>query len=234
VSRLRAPIALLAAGLAALAAAGCGSRKEPDLVQGKALFVQKCGSCHALSRAGTQGTQGPNLDNAFAQARADGFGADTVRGIVRRQIAHPRRGSIMPAGLVKGGNAKDVASYVAQVAAQRGEDTGALATAGLADAKDGKQIFTAAGCGGCHTLSDAGTNGSIGPNLNELASAAQKFGKTRKENPEQYVRESILKPEAFTVPGFRAGVMPSGYGDKLKPAQVKTLVQYLLKVGGGG
>jgi mono/diheme cytochrome c family protein len=233
VSPLRVSIALLAACLAALAV-GCGSRDEPDLVQGKALFVQKCGSCHTLSRAGTQGTQGPDLDDAFAQARADGMGADTVRGIVRRQIAHPRKGSIMPAGLVNGGNAKDVASYVAKVAAQRGQDTGALATAGLAGAKDGKQIFVAAGCGGCHSLSDAGTNGNIGPNLNELASAAKKFGAQRKETPDQYVRESILKPEAFTVPGFRAGVMPSGYGDKLKPAQVKTLVQYLLKVGGGG
>ena len=32
----------------------------------------------------------------------------------------------------------------------------------------GKQVFLgAASCGGCHTLSDAGTNGAVGPNLDE-------------------------------------------------------------------
>jgi cytochrome c2 len=35
-------------------------------------------------------------------------------------------------------------------------------------AAEGKQIFTQS-CGTCHTLSDAGTSGSVGPNLDELA-----------------------------------------------------------------
>ena len=36
------------------------------------------------------------------------------------------------------------------------------------DAAAGKQIFVgAAGCGSCHTLADAGTSGSIGPNLDD-------------------------------------------------------------------
>jgi len=129
VSLTRAPLAALAAGLAALAA-GCGSRDEPSLTTGKDLFVSKCASCHTLSRANARGVQGPNLDAAFRQARADGFGTETVKGIVRRQIAHPRRGSIMPAGLVKGTEAQDVAAYVASAAGQPGKDSGALATAG--------------------------------------------------------------------------------------------------------
>ena len=36
-------------------------------------------------------------------------------------------------------------------------------------ARDGKQIFTAEGCGSCHTLADAGASGSSGPNLDEAA-----------------------------------------------------------------
>ena len=32
---------------------------------------------------------------------------------------------------------------------------------------EGKQVFTQ-NCGGCHTLKDAGTTGSVGPNLDEL------------------------------------------------------------------
>jgi cytochrome c6 len=35
------------------------------------------------------------------------------------------------------------------------------------DAENGKQIFASAGCGSCHTLEDAGTSGTIGPNLDE-------------------------------------------------------------------
>ncbi|MFL5827082.1 MAG: plastocyanin/azurin family copper-binding protein [Thermoleophilaceae bacterium] len=114
-------------------AVGCGSRdSNPDLVNGKTLFVGKgtCGSCHSLAHANTKGTQGPNLDDAFATDRRDGIGQDTIEGVVEGQIAHPRRNSIMPAGLVKGDNARDVAAYVASVAGVAGKDTGALAKVG--------------------------------------------------------------------------------------------------------
>jgi plastocyanin len=117
--------------LSALAA--CGREDEPDLVNGKTLFIGEgtCGSCHALARAGTQGSQGPDLDEAFAQARRDGMNEETVEGVVVRQIAHPRRSSIMPADLVEGDDARDVAAYVAEAAGQPGEDTGALAAVGV-------------------------------------------------------------------------------------------------------
>ena len=87
-------IAAAAAAVVALPLAGCG-RDEDDLTAGKAMFVQKCGSCHTLNRAGTQGQTGPNLDAAFAQALKDGEGRNTVEGIVHRQILHPRRNSVM-------------------------------------------------------------------------------------------------------------------------------------------
>jgi plastocyanin len=117
--------------LSALAA--CGREDEPDLVNGKTLFIGEgtCGSCHALARAGTQGSQGPDLDQAFAQARRDGMNEETVEGVVVRQIAHPRRNSTMPADLVEGDDARDVAAYVATAAGQSGEDTGALAAVGV-------------------------------------------------------------------------------------------------------
>jgi mono/diheme cytochrome c family protein len=35
------------------------------------------------------------------------------------------------------------------------------------DPQAGKQVFASAGCGGCHTLADAGTNGTVGPNLDD-------------------------------------------------------------------
>jgi plastocyanin len=119
--------AALAAG--ALALSACG-RDDVDLVKGKAAFVSNCGGCHTLARAGTKGVQGPNLDDAFSSARRDGMTAKTVQGIVHHQIGYPRRNSIMPAKLVKGDAARDVAAYVGYAAGIPGKDTGALAQAG--------------------------------------------------------------------------------------------------------
>lgn len=219
-------LALAAAAAVALPVAGCGSRDEPSLTEGKALFVQGCGSCHTLGRAGTAGKTGPSLDAAFKTALEDGMNRRTVEGVVHRQILHPRRSSVMPAEIYSGQKAKDVAAYVAFAAAKSGQDGGALAQAGLAQATTGEQIFTAAGCAGCHTLSKAGANGNIGPNLDELASEAGKM--VPGEDAEQYTRQSILEPDAFTVKGFGKGVMPS-YKGKLTDKQVQAVVKYLLE-----
>ena len=128
----------LAASLLAVAApavAGCGREDPVDLANGKELFIGEgtCGACHKLERAGTKGTQGPSLDAAFAEARRAGMNSETVEGIVQRQIAHPRRNSIMPADLVTGDDAEDVAAYVAEAAGVPGEDTGDLAAIGQAE-----------------------------------------------------------------------------------------------------
>jgi plastocyanin len=122
----------LAAAVLAPVAAGCGHTSQPDLVKGKTLFIGKgtCGSCHSLARAGTKGTTGPDLDDAFADARASGMTDKTIEGVVRDQIRNARRGSLMPRNLVKGQDAVDVAAYVGSVAAKPGQDTGALADVG--------------------------------------------------------------------------------------------------------
>lgn len=139
--------AVLAVG--ALALSACG-RDSADLVRGKTLFVDHCGACHTLARAGTKGTQGPNLDDAFSAARADGMTAKTVEGVVVHQIGYPRRDSIMPAKLVEGAKAEDIAAYVGHAAGVPGKDTGELATAGQpktsakpAVAKNGKVTIPA-------------------------------------------------------------------------------------------
>ncbi len=121
----------LAAGALLLGGLGGCQVKDTtgDAANGKKLFVQKCGSCHILRRAGTKGVIGPNLDEAFQQDRRDGYPSDSIRGVVREQILYPNRNGVMPAKLFEGQEAQDVASYVALVAAKPGEDTGALANA---------------------------------------------------------------------------------------------------------
>jgi mono/diheme cytochrome c family protein len=221
----RGALSLLVVAAATLPLAACG-RDEADLSNGKAKFTEECGTCHILGRAGTQGRTGPDLDAAFRTALSDGMNRDTVQGIVHDQILNPRKNSAMPAELVTGEDAEDVAAYVAFAAARAGEDEGALAQAGLAGATTGEQIFTAAGCAGCHTLAKANANGTIGPSLDELAQAAGE----QEGSPEDYVRESLLDPDAVVADGFQSGVMPA-YEGRLTDEQLQTMVEYLLEGG---
>ena len=123
-------------GAALIGAVGaCGSEsKDRDVVAGKQQFVKNCGACHTLARADTKGTQGPNLDAAFQEGLRSGMGRNTVEGIVHDQIMNPARlpkddPVYMPPKIVTGDTAKNVAAYVAQVAAAGGKDTGRLADA---------------------------------------------------------------------------------------------------------
>jgi mono/diheme cytochrome c family protein len=178
--RLRGLAGACAVLIAAIAATGCGTTGLPeagsgDTTQGKELFKARCGQCHTLADAGTRGTIGPNLDDAFRQSRADGFGDLTIQSVVRAQIAypveHPTTGDPgMPADIVTGEDADSVALYVASVAGlpvrpQPGAETAGGGGGGAAP--DGKAIFAEAGCGGCHTLKVAGATGTVGPNLDE-------------------------------------------------------------------
>jgi plastocyanin len=144
---VRTSFALVGLLVSAAILGGCQvADSGTNLVNGKEQFVAKCGSCHILNRAGTKGVVGPDLDQAFARAREDGFGQDTFEGIVHRQILQPairaqvdpqtgKTLPLMPAKLVTGEDAEDVAAYVADAAARRGKDTGALAQVGAAEAK---------------------------------------------------------------------------------------------------
>lgn len=134
---------LLAAPAAAvLALAGCTADEttgDADLVAGKQIFVQKCGSCHVLARAGTKGNTGPNLDSAFQNPRDQGFGETAIRGMVREMIDIGAAGGVggMVPDIVEGEAARDVAAYVARSVAVPGEDEGLLASAVKTPGEDG-------------------------------------------------------------------------------------------------
>jgi cbb3-type cytochrome c oxidase subunit III len=162
-------LALVAILALSVVASGCGNDSQTDPVNGKTQFIAKCGSCHTMARANTAGTIGPNLDDSFRRARIDGMD-NTIEGVVYEQIKHPSKKLSpdvlnMPANLVEGMNAADVAAYVGLAAGKPGKDTGALAAAG--GGTDGKSMFKT-NCGSCHTLSDAGTSGKVGPNLDTI------------------------------------------------------------------
>ena len=115
---LRGPLRRFRERCSLVALGGCAVKHPTaDLVNGKQLFVAKCGSCHTLAHAAHQGTVGPNLDDAFRQDRADGVKSTSIQGLVDYWIQYPNTQGVMPAKLVKGQDAQDVAAYVAQVAA---------------------------------------------------------------------------------------------------------------------
>ncbi|CAA9493364.1 MAG: Copper binding protein, plastocyanin/azurin family [uncultured Solirubrobacteraceae bacterium] len=140
-------LGVAACGLLAVGLSACESdnvAQNADLIAGKKAFAQKCASCHVLARADAKGVQGPNLDDSFRQALRDGFGRNTIHGVVADQIEHPAKvpkdhPAYMPADLVTGRAVSDVAAYVASVAARPGKDTGKLATA-VPAAGSGKPI----------------------------------------------------------------------------------------------
>jgi cbb3-type cytochrome c oxidase subunit III len=224
-------VGVLGAGLAAAAllAAGCGTGgvasaggQAPDTQAGQQLFGQTCGSCHTLQAAGTSGTIGPNLDNAFAAVVHDGYTQSSIENLVLDQI---RLGSgevatytthnkfkvqtPMPANLLRGQDAIDVAAYVASVAGQSGYTSSAsFASFGT----DGAKIFKGAGCGGCHTLAAAGSTGTIGPNLDQI-------------------KASLSVPVVAHQVMVGGGPMPAFKG-KLSPAQIQAVAQYVTSSAG--
>jgi mono/diheme cytochrome c family protein len=67
-----------------------------------------------------------------------------------------------------------IGTLPAETSGDTGADTGGgTDSGGAGDPDAGKEVFASAGCGSCHTLADAGSNGEIGPNLDELQPNAE-------------------------------------------------------------
>lgn len=221
-------MATLCVGALGLILAGCGTggyTSEGSQGAGKQLFVQACAGCHTLADAGTNGQIGPDLDDAFAQAREDGMTSETFTQVVAQQIRWPieqtstgapgmpgpdgPNGTLPLCNDVEEGRfcvddqdraISDIATYV-----------GAVAGTGVAAEQptDGKSIFTA-NCGSCHTLADAGTNGAVGPNLDQARPA------------KALVVDRVTNGQ---------GAMPA-FEDSLDPQQIEAVSEYVATAAG--
>jgi len=90
----------------------------------------------------------------------------------------------------------------------------------------GKTVFANNGCSGCHTFRPGGATGTVGPDLDKLPAEAQKAGKPLQD----FVRESIVNPNAYIEPGYQKNVMPGDFG-RLPKAQLDALVSFLTEKG---
>ena len=205
---------------AALLAAGCGTggiTKGGDPAQGGPLFVEKCGSCHTLASAQTKGTLGPNLDDAFASDRLQGYKDSTIQQVVRDQILIA--GGRMPANLVKGADAEAVAAYVATCAGIERPASSCKVSAAVGPALPGlagkgQKLYASLACQSCHT-----TDGSksTGPTFKGLYGRQTTLtnGQTVAASM-AYLLESIRDPDKQIVEGYAPGIMSSA----IKPGSV--------------
>jgi mono/diheme cytochrome c family protein len=114
---------------AALLSAGCGSEtvsvpKADANHTGAVIFAARCGACHTLSAAGTQGSatnvsdrenvDGPNLD----------FRKENVPDVLFAIANGGFSGAIMPENIVTGAEAQEVAKFVAEYAGKKSASSG--------------------------------------------------------------------------------------------------------------
>jgi cytochrome c oxidase subunit 2 len=103
-----------------------------------------------------------------------------------------------------------------------------LAAPGGGGAEAGAAVFENNGCGSCHTFEPAGATGTIGPNLDNLQQAAEQAGQPL----EEFVRQSIVEPNAVVAEGFQPNVMPPTVAE-LPEEQLNALVAFLTQGEGG-
>ena len=119
--RIAVPIvalAVVAALLAACGTEGISSSVTPPYKPGAVLFAQRCGGCHTLGPAGTQGTSVNKKD----RERTDGPNLNKRKETIPCVLYAIRNGgfsgAIMPQNIVVGKQAQDVAAFVAKYAGQ--------------------------------------------------------------------------------------------------------------------
>lgn len=92
----------------------------------------------------------------------------------------------------------------------------------------GRQLFGRLGCARCHVIDAQG--GRLGPDLSRIGTIA--VARKPEATPsargvaDAYIRESILDPGAYIVPGYN-DVMPRGLARNLSQSDLDALVLFL-------
>lgn len=126
----------------------------------------------------------------------------------------PERQTVYVAAPAAEGEEAEAAEPGGEAEAEGGEPA-----AGEASGGSGAQLFTGIGCGGCHTLSQAGSTGTTGPDLNESLAP---------DDDTQGIEEMIVNPNSEVVEGYPPNVMPQTYGESLSRSEVHELAEFLV------
>ena len=84
-------------------------------------------------------------------------------------------------------------------------------------APNGKVVFSAQGCGSCHTFKAANATGTVGPDLDTALQGKDAA----------FIKESIDDPNKEIAPGYQPNIMPQNFQQTLTPTQINDLVAFL-------
>src|SRR5262249_16087924 len=89
----------------------------------------------------------------------------------------------------------------------------------------GQEKYTAFSCVTCHSQGQVApiTTGTFTRIINERLKDPANAGKS----PQEDIAESIIRPNAYVVPGYAPNVMPQDWGVHLDLQEIKDLIAYL-------
>jgi cytochrome c len=117
-----------------------------------------------------------------------------------------------------------------------GEEDAPIDEFAIGDVANGEKLFkqtvigpnSAPGCITCHSLEPDQV--IVGPAQHDVAVRAA----TRVDglSAEDYIRQSIVEPNAYLVEGYAEGIMYQTYGDDLSDSEINDIVAYMLTLDG--
>ena len=120
--------------------------------------------------------------------------------------------------LAAGGLACAGAAMTSAAFAGAGPDSPAADRTAAEGSRHGLTVWIEQGCGSCHTFAPANAHMPMGPDLR-----LSLRGKSR-----EYVLESIVLPSKNASPGWGTGAMPEGYAQRIAPADLEPLVDFIV------
>ena len=147
-----------------------------DLQQGNALFQKHCSYCH-----GSLGEGGRGADLTAGVYRMGGTDADLFR-TIRNGVP----GSEMPTVRATDDEIWKMAAFVKRIGSQ------GLAEKAPGDPQAGRAVYARSGCAACHRIGTEGND--VGPDMTDIG----------RRRGVRFLEESLLQPEAFVPPTYRA------------------------------
>ena len=105
------------------------------------------------------------------------------------------------------------------------------AAPGPGNAASGENLFAAQACNACHSFKEG--EKIVGPSLYHVGQTAANRIKDsgyrgKAKTTEEYLRESMVDPNAYIVPGYAAGIMIQDFAKKLSPQDLQDLIAFLM------
>lgn len=202
---------------------------------GAALYGEYCSTCHGIKGEGIPG-RAPGLNTPeFFQTRLQEIGYQgSLESYVKLTVAGGRpvqttsgpwpenmpTWSVDYGGPLRNDQVDAVTAYVISWGEKYEGDVEFEPTPIACDTSEecGEILFQTMGCVGCHAIN--GEGGAVGPDLTNIHA----------EQGPDYIRQSILQPNAVIAEGFQPDIMPKNFGERMTDENIDDVIAYLASV----